>query len=150
MREGANMKNAYFLAMRKMGAQYRANCKNTGQRYRDSVVNDDKQFQPLFSEGQSCAYKFWSIADEYGEVEIVVDEFPSKEELQAFVHTYREAGITSIVVIETAMLRVSELLALGCIVTEPCIIKRKVDHYSEKTETKEGLRVNLENGKRRG
>lgn len=129
--------------MRRKGIQYLKET-HSSKTKNENMDLSERAYHTLFSEGQSYAFKFWSIAYEYGDSEIVVDELPKTDEVEVFVDTFLDAGINEIIIIDPAVNRVQELVDVGCILGESVIVRRKINRLSLETEKRKGTRVYLQ------
>lgn len=127
------MENGYFQDMMKTGIAFRCNLENKGR----------KVTTPLFSAGKSAAFKFWSISQQYLCQDILVDELPDEANLLDFFLTYREAQVSSIIIIGNALHRIDTLLDYDCQIGDECLIRRLIENGSTATEIVRGKRVFL-------
>ena len=125
--------NKYFHNMRKRGISYR---KRLEQEERSVTEN------PLYSEGQSLAYKFWAVADRLSSSDILVDIVPEEKDLDLFLETFRRAGITDIVLTGDAAKHTDTLISHDCRIDgEAKVFRRETQLYPGDLEIVKGIRV---------
>lgn len=90
------------------------------------------------------AFKYWAIADNYLSTDIVVDELPSNEDLADFFQTYRRAGITTLVLADSAKEYLELLQKQNCRIDGPCkVFRRETKLYQGKLEIVRETRILL-------
>lgn len=130
------MKNRYFSAMRQNGIAYYKSYK--------SRPNYQNTWHPLYSIGESWAFKYWAIADNYSATDILIDELPPPSELNVFLETFIKAGIKTIVLTNEAALQISLLTDRNCKDLGKCTVFRQESIPTEgKIEIVRGIRIKL-------
>lgn len=124
------MDNKIFLEMQQIGYAF----------WKENEGNIASIPKP-FSLGQSYAFKFWSIAQQYKSTEIIVDDLPHKEEICDFLLLYRNAKVLSFVLTDNLLFRFDELDKHGCKLGEICRVRRILELGTDEYEIISGHRI---------
>lgn len=120
------MRNRYFKDMQRAGTAYRKG---------KPLPKTKHSFCPPYSEGQSFAFKFWSIADRYNSTQIVVDDLPEESQIPIMIATFKAAGIEELFVAEKDDHIAQALKEHGCTRTNECkAFRRETELYDGELE----------------